>query len=64
MKNQLKSKAFLSVRNIIIALVVVFLTAGAVTAIVVSKNGGNGESQTSAGEAAGMPRKRRVFPKA
>lgn len=41
-------------RNIIIALVVVFLTAGAVTAIVVSKNGGNGESQTSAGEAASI----------
>ncbi len=54
MKNQLKSKAFLSVRNIIIALVAVFLTAGAVTAIVVSKNGGNGESQTSAGEAASI----------
>lgn len=54
MKNQLKSKAFLSVRNVIIALVAVFLTAGAVTAIVVSKNGGNGESQTSAGEAASI----------
>ncbi len=54
MKNQLKSKAFLSARNIIIALVAVFLTAGAVTAIVVSKNGGNGESQTSAGEAASI----------
>ena len=51
MKNQLKLKAFLSGCNIIIALVAVFLTAGAVTAIVVSKNGGNGESQTSAGEA-------------
>ncbi len=51
MKNQLKPKIFLIKRNIIIALVAVFLTAGAVTAIVVSKNGGNGESQTSAGEA-------------
>lgn len=54
MKNQLKSKTFLSVRNVIIALVAVFLTAGAVTAIVVSKNGSNGESQTSAGEAASI----------
>lgn len=44
MKNQLKPKIFLIKRNIIIALVAVFLTAGAVTAIVVSKNGGNGES--------------------
>lgn len=41
-------------RNVIIALVAVFLTAGAVTAIVFSKNGGNGESQTSAGEAASI----------
>ena len=41
MKNLLKSKAFLSARNIIVALVAVFLTAGAVTAIVISKNGGN-----------------------
>ena len=57
MKNQLKSKAFLSVRNVIIALVVVFLTAGAVTAIVVSKMAVTANRKL-------LQAKRRVFPKA
>ena len=50
MKNELKPKKFLKKRNIFIAVIAVFLVVGIVITIVVSKKGGNEDSQTSASE--------------
>lgn len=52
MKNELKPKKFFKKQNIFIAVIAVFLVVGIVITIVVSKKGGNGDSQTSSSETA------------